>query len=169
MDEPLGALDKKLREYMQLEIKHIQKELKVTVVYVTHDQAEALTMSDRIAIMNQGQLEQVGPPRDIYRNPTNLFVAEFIGETNFLEGVVVQCSDKFAVAQIPRGQELHFSVSKPISKGDSVTLMIRPEAAFVLGEGQKPENQVKGVVEEVIYLGELLNIVYSSLAGRHSI
>ena len=88
MDEPLGALDKKLREHMQLEIKRIQETLGITVIYVTHDQSEALTMSDRIVVMNEGRIEQVGTPSELYEGPANRFVADFIGESNFLEGEV---------------------------------------------------------------------------------
>src|SRR5690606_25089861 len=88
MDEPLGALDKKLREEMQLEIKHIQEATNITTVYVTHDQEEALTMSDRIAVMRDGRIEQVGSPRDLYERPASAFVAGFLGDSNFLEGRV---------------------------------------------------------------------------------
>jgi len=92
MDEPLGALDKKLRDHMQLEIKHIQEELGITVIYVTHDQEEALTMSDRIAVMNFGKVVQVGSPSRLYEYPVNRFVADFIGKSNFIRGTYPQCT-----------------------------------------------------------------------------
>jgi ABC-type Fe3+/spermidine/putrescine transport system ATPase subunit len=92
MDEPLGALDKKLRAHMQLELKHIQRHLHVTVIYVTHDQEEALTMSDRVAVMQRGRIEQVGPPAELYEAPASRFVADFLGESNFVDGVVTGAS-----------------------------------------------------------------------------
>ena len=103
MDEPLGALDKKLREYMQLEIKQLQRQLRITVIYVTHDQSEALTMSDRIAIMNDGRFEQVGSPEGLYRVPANRFVADFIGETCFFRAVVAGTEGGLTVARAGGG------------------------------------------------------------------
>src|SRR5216117_3575949 len=107
MDEPLGALDKKLRAHMQLELKHIQQHLHVTVIYVTHDQEEALTMSDRVAVMRGGQTEQVGSPSKLYDAPGSPFVADFVGESNFLDGVVISTSpDGRAVVRAEGGLEL---------------------------------------------------------------
>ena len=107
MDEPLGALDKKLRAHMQLELKHIQRHLHVTVIYVTHDQEEAVTMSDRVAVMRRGRIEQVGAPAELYEAPANRFVADFLGESNFLDAVVVEPSgpDRYRV-RAPGGLEL---------------------------------------------------------------
>ena len=166
MDEPLGALDKKLREYMQLEIKHIQEKLKITVVYVTHDQGEGLTMSNRIAIIEKGRIEQVGSPHEVYRKPSNRFVADFIGESNFLDGIVVRFSgEHHASAKIAGGQEeVHFIASRPIAQGETVTLMIRPEAISIVGEDRINENQLNGVVKEVIFMGEY--IVYQVVLSQ---
>ena len=156
MDEPIGALDKKMREHMQVELKRLQKKLKITVVYVTHDQGEALNMSSKIAIMRKGRLEQVGSPKDIYRRPGNLYVAEFIGETIFFEGIVVRSSEGYGTVQIAGGQEVRFLAFRPITKDENVTLMVRPEAVFVPEGSQSEENRAGGVVEEVIYMGEFI-------------
>ncbi|MCF3997347.1 ATP-binding cassette domain-containing protein, partial [Pseudomonas aeruginosa] len=97
MDEPLGALDKQLREHMQMEIKHLHQRLGVTVVYVTHDQGEALTMSDRVAVFHQGEIQQIEPPRNLYEQPRNTFVANFIGENNRLSGQLLSCDGERCV------------------------------------------------------------------------
>ncbi len=154
MDEPLGALDKKLREYMQLEIKHLQRQLKITVIYVTHDQSEALTMSDRIAIMSQGQFEQVGSPDDLYRAPANRFVADFIGETCFFKAVVAGTEGDLTVARIG-DDTVRFPADTPAAPGAEVELMVRPEAVGIAAAGETEGNRLAGVVEEAIYLGEL--------------
>lgn len=151
MDEPLGALDKKLREEMQLEIKHIQESLNITTIYVTHDQEEALTMSDRIAVMRDGRIEQVGTPRELYERPANQFVADFIGESNFLKGRFVRRDgqsflemDNGWLVALPKGEELRV--------GEYVTLALRPER-IVLGDASA-DNRVEGIIEEIIYVGE---------------
>jgi spermidine/putrescine ABC transporter ATP-binding subunit len=156
MDEPLGALDKKLREHMQLEIKHIQRELKVTVIYVTHDQEEALVMSDRIAIMNEGRIEQIGTPDEIYEKPINKFVAGFIGESNFIEGSVADRKDDRIILQMEDGSALSLHLDEDINVGEEVCLCIRPEKLFIAGEDYSSENILEGVVKEVIYVGETL-------------
>ena len=153
MDEPLGALDKKLREHMQLEIKHLQKKLKVTVIYVTHDQSEALTMSDRIAIMNTGRFEQVGAPEELYRAPANRFVADFIGETCFLRATAESSDTSYGVARLGE-TTVRFSMLKPVEAGDSLELMVRPEAVVPAAERDDEQNTIGGVIEEVVYLGE---------------
>lgn len=104
MDEPLGALDKQLREHMQMEIKHLHQRLGVTVVYVTHDQGEALTMSDRVAVFHQGEIQQIEPPRNLYEQPRNTFVANFIGENNRLSGQLLSCDGERCVVGLPRGE-----------------------------------------------------------------
>ena len=155
MDEPLGALDKKLREYMQLEIKQLQRQLRITVIYVTHDQSEALTMSDRIAIMNDGRFEQVGPPDSLYRAPANRFVADFIGETCFLRAVVMGIEDDLTLARAGGGA-VRYPTDIPATPGTEVELMVRPEAVRIATPGEAAaENRLGGVVTEAIYLGEL--------------
>jgi len=152
MDEPLGALDKKLREQMQIEIKHIQKDLRITVIYVTHDQEEALTMSDRIAVMDQGVIVQCGDPEEIYERPTNEFVANFIGETNLFKGRssagCVVTSSGLAM-RLPEG-------SKGVD-GGAVHVALRPERVVMARpdtNGSGNPELFAGVIEEVIYVGD---------------
>ena len=155
MDEPLGALDKKLREAMQIELKHIQQQVGITVLYVTHDQEEALTLSDRIAVMKDGQVEQVGSAHDLYERPATRFVADFIGETNLLQVRIESCEgDLMAVSsrcmnRIPVLQEAGFKA------GDVVHLSVRPEKIYFLDEVGNMDCRVSGVVEEVIYMGDV--------------
>lgn len=160
MDEPLGALDKKLRGDMQLEIKRIQKMLDITTIYVTHDQEEALTMSDRIAIMNHGRIEQMGAPREIYENPNNAFVADFIGESNFLPVDVVEDQNGIALLRIKSEQQTNISLchTADIPSGDDLKLVVRPEKMLIapdLGEMRK----VSGKITDVIYLGEMVRYI----------
>jgi spermidine/putrescine transport system ATP-binding protein len=179
LDEPLGALDLKLRKAMQLELKQIQREVGITFIYVTHDQEEALTMSNRIAVMNLGLVQQVGEPRRIYERPANRFVADFIGETNFLPASVVDAADpaKVAVAGVP---VLAHADGRQLRPGQPVTLAIRPEKIALFppgdpapaagaqsddaaatdrsGDRHRPASEhglveLDGRVEEAIYIG----------------
>jgi len=152
MDEPLGALDKKLREEMQLEIKHIHERLGVTVIYVTHDQSEALTMSDRIAIFHDGRLQHVGPPKEIYDAPKNLFVARFIGESNVLTGVVTERTSTTCRVRVDDGQEIA-ALPVEVAAGDRVDVVVRPERVFLSSSASR-QNTAQGLVEEVIFLGD---------------
>jgi spermidine/putrescine ABC transporter ATP-binding subunit len=155
MDEPLGALDKKLREEMQLEIKHIQESLGITVIYVTHDQEEALTMSDRIAVMNQGRIEQVGPPVDLYEHPSNLFVADFIGESNVFKGQVVEVSDGTCTIRLTDDQLLLSGPSaQEIASGQDLHFVVRPERIRFVSDPQTMPNEIEGTVKEVVYVGD---------------
>lgn len=153
MDEPLGALDKQLREHMQLEIKYLQRALGMTVVYVTHDQSEALTMSDRIVVMNRGRLEQVGPPEELYERPTTRFVAGFLGESNFLEGNVIESRGFHGVIVVVGGLRVAATAPVPCATGSRVTLMVRPEKIVLDANGNEPENEFSGTIEEAIYSG----------------
>jgi ABC-type Fe3+/spermidine/putrescine transport system ATPase subunit len=155
MDEPLGALDKKLREHMQLEIKHLHKSVGITVIYVTHDQAEALTMSDRIAVMNLGRIEQVGSPGDLYERPKNKFVADFVGETNLIEAELMGESEGKSILVTSKGVKILFSLQvSPSTK--KVNLAIRPERISFAKSSQEKMNTYEGVVEETIYIGDTL-------------
>jgi len=154
MDEPLSALDKQLRERMQLELKNIQRRLGVTVVYVTHDQTEALVMSDKIAVMREGRLEQVGTPRDLYDRPANRYVAEFLGESNFLDGTVrdvvageccVECGGLLVVGTCPPG----------VQAGESLSVAVRPERLRLQSE-TTAANCVAARVDETIYVGDAI-------------
>ena len=154
MDEPLGALDKKLRAHMQLELKRIQRHVHVTVLYVTHDQEEALTMSDRIAVMRGGRVEQVGGPTELYEAPLNPFVADFLGESNFIDGVVVTTEGGRALVRADAGLEFWGVGATPLRAGERVTSAVRPEK-LAPEEAPSPElNRCKGIVAEVVYAGD---------------
>ena len=153
MDEPLGALDKNLRESMQYEIKHIHESIGVTVVYVTHDQTEALTMSSRIAVFNDGKVQQLSSPDELYERPVNSFVAEFIGENNTFGGTVSDISGDTCKVKLNNGTEI---LANPISvkaKGEKTTVSLRPERALI-NPKDKMDNNHKGKIEEVIYHGD---------------
>lgn len=159
MDEPLGALDKKLREHMQLELKHLQKSLNMTVVYVTHDQGEALTMSDRIAVMDKGRIEQLDSPRLLYENPGNRFLADFLGESNFLEGKVVEAEKQYFVVAGRDGSQFKASPRQDVKIGDQVCLAIRPERVQIDDLSGKFANSVDAVIEEIVYSGEVTKYI----------
>jgi ABC-type Fe3+/spermidine/putrescine transport system ATPase subunit len=156
MDEPLGALDKRLRQHMQSEIKRIQRELTITVIYVTHDQEEALTMSDRIALMHEGRLAQVGTPAQLYNEPRNVFVADFIGESNFLSGVVIGAGPENLIeVEAADGAVFRATTRKLLRPGDKVTAAIRPEHLTILREpADVSTNHRCGNVVEVVYVGD---------------
>jgi spermidine/putrescine ABC transporter ATP-binding subunit len=155
MDEPLGALDRKLREELQLELRQLQRELGTTVVYVTHDQGEALTMADRIAVIHEGRLRQVGAPRELYERPATAFVAGFIGETNLLEGQVVGASSDCTI-RVASGDELvvRLDEGRTPEPGAAVRVAIRPER-FRLEPGHVP-GALHGRVAEVVYVGDVV-------------
>jgi len=152
MDEPLGALDKQLREHMQFEIKHLHERLGVTVVYVTHDQSEALTMSDRIAVFNDGVIQQLAPPADLYERPDNAFVAQFIGENNKLAGHVTAIDGGEAEIRLETGQTVRAKAVNCGGVGERTQLSIRPERVLVGSDAQS--NTLVGRVQELIYLGD---------------
>jgi len=154
MDEPLGALDKQLREQMQYEIKHIHEGLGVTVVYVTHDQSEALTMSNRIAVFNDGVIQQLASPSDLYEKPRNAFVAQFIGENNRLSGTVKSIADRKCVIQLDDGSVVNALPVNVSGTGDGSILSLRPERVEVNPPEGKYPNLFEGKVEELIYLGD---------------
>ncbi|MDE2790342.1 MAG: ABC transporter ATP-binding protein [Paracoccaceae bacterium] len=153
MDEPLGALDKQLREHMQLEIKHLHERLGVTVVYVTHDQSEALTMSDRIAVFNDGVIQQLSLPDDLYERPENAFVAQFIGENNRLLGTVEGIDGNHALVILDDGSKKRALAVNCGDGGSRTTLSIRPERVALGGDGNEA-NVTEGDVLELIYLGD---------------
>ncbi|RWP94990.1 ABC transporter ATP-binding protein, partial [Mesorhizobium sp.] len=155
MDEPLSALDKQLREHMQLELKHLQKSLETTVVFVTHDQIEALTMSDRIVVMNEGNVEQIGTPEEVYENPRTRFVASFIGESNFLDAHLAGESDHEPVVEVA-GLQVHATWQGLERQTGPVTLMIRPEKIIPLTAGSRADNEFEGVVQEAVYRGSIV-------------
>ena len=177
LDEPLGAIDLKLRKEMQLELKALNQQLGTTFVYVTHDQEEALTMSDRIAVMDNGRVAQLGTPAEIYENPRTAFVARFIGESNFFEGTAKSRNDGHRNLPVPAGEVeengrtwnvrtshgIDFQVPDhpSLRQGKTVRIAVRPEWMDV----QKPdgvppgENSLKGAVRDIIYLGETMHVI----------
>jgi ABC-type Fe3+/spermidine/putrescine transport system ATPase subunit len=155
LDEPLGALDKKLREQMQTEIKDLQRELRMTVVSVTHDQVEALSMSDRIAVMRDGKIEQVGTPDALYRRPNSRFVADFIGEASLLAATAVQSVQGQMVADLA-GSQIRFTSESPVSPGAKMTIIVRPEAIAPAVETRAVKNRIEGIIERRVYLGDVM-------------
>jgi spermidine/putrescine transport system ATP-binding protein len=153
LDEPLGALDLKLRKAMQLELKHLQTKVGITFIYVTHDQEEALTMSDRIAVMDGGHVLQVGHPIDIYEDPSTRFVADFVGETNFLEGHVEAVQNGHVEVGIAGALVQARTPRRKLAKGGEVTLIVRPEKlALARANGHQPGG-MPGRIQEVVYIG----------------
>jgi len=154
MDEPLGALDKKLREQMQYEIKHIHENIGITVVYVTHDQSEALTMSNRIAVFNDGKIQQISTPDILYEKPECAFVAQFIGENNQLKGKVKSINGNSCVIKTEKGDEIKSLKVNINSVGDGSTVSLRPERVEINSSDSNFENSFSGTVKELIYLGD---------------
>jgi putative spermidine/putrescine transport system ATP-binding protein len=159
MDEPLGALDKQLREHMQFEIKHLHNSLGITVVYVTHDQGEALTMSDRVAVFNDGRIQQLAPPADLYERPENSFVAQFIGENNKLLGTVQELNGDKALVKLATGEIIDATPVNITAVGQNTLVSIRPERVEFKPEMMPPGAHMIGAeVIEVIYMGDILRV-----------
>ncbi|WP_050527699.1 ABC transporter ATP-binding protein [Pseudorhodobacter aquimaris] len=156
MDEPLGALDKQLREHMQFEIKHLHESLGITVVYVTHDQGEALTMSDRVAVFNDGRIQQLAPPDELYERPDNAFVAQFIGENNKLDGVIEEISGDQAKVRLASGELIAATPVNIAEKGARTLVSIRPERVEFKAEMMPAgAHMIDAEVLEFIYMGDL--------------
>ncbi|MCV2875220.1 ABC transporter ATP-binding protein [Rhodobacteraceae bacterium XHP0102] len=156
MDEPLGALDKQLREHMQFEITNLAHQLGITTVYVTHDQTEALTMSDRVAVFDDGRIQQLDPPDVLYEQPQNSFVAQFIGENNTLSGVVTQISGDRCLVKLDSGDEIDARPVNVSAVGDRTTVSIRPERVEMDKRRLSPDaHTLKGEVLEFIYMGDI--------------
>ena len=165
MDEPLGALDKNLRESMQYEIKHIHESIGVTVVYVTHDQGEALTMSNRIAVFNDGKVQQLSSPDKLYEEPVNSFVAEFIGENNRFSGQVTDVSKDKCKVKLDDGSEILANPITVKSNGDKTIVSLRPERALI-NTKDNMENNFKGKIEEIIYHGDHTRVRLNLLGNK---
>jgi spermidine/putrescine transport system ATP-binding protein len=169
LDEPLGALDVKLRKQMQLELKRIQAELGTTFVYVTHDQEEALAMSDRIAVMNGGRVEQIGSPREIYDRPHTAFVADFIGSLNVLELVAHERVGSFAMMRMGAADRIVVPVEDGVHSGDRLRVAVRPEQVRIGSPGEAgPDggSRLDGTVAEIVYLGMYTQFHVETAAGR---
>jgi putative spermidine/putrescine transport system ATP-binding protein len=161
MDEPLGALDKKLREQMQIEIRRIHRSVGTTVIYVTHDQAEALTMSDVVVVMHQARIAQIGTPRALYEAPANLFVADFLGDSNLLAARIIEVSGADVTVELESGEIIQAARGElAATAGDRVVVLIRPEdmslrAASVQGDGH---HSLAGTVQDVSYHGDTFKL-----------
>jgi spermidine/putrescine transport system ATP-binding protein len=161
LDEPLGALDLKLRKEMQLELKRVHREVGITFVYVTHDQEEALTMSDRIAVMDAGRIVQLGSPKEVYRRPRTPFVANFVGVSNLLDGVVSDREDGVATVAVDGEWRFRKPLDQPPVPPQPVLVAVRPEDVRIAsGEGG-----LSGCVQDVIYLGSRVTLVVRLAGG----
>nr|WTB33192.1 ABC transporter ATP-binding protein [Streptomyces sp. NBC_00830] len=162
LDEPLSNLDAKLRETMRFELKRLQRELNLTAIYVTHDQSEALVMSNRIAVMNKGRIEQIGKPREIYTRPATRFVAEFIGTSNFIEGTVASVKGDEVVAETDQGRLVARNVVRVPAVGETVLISIRPESVGIstVHRGDVP-NEWSGKVLTRAFLGDVVDHIVS--------
>jgi len=165
LDEPLGALDAKLRKALQIELKALQEEIGITFVYVTHDQEEALTMSDRLAVMSNGRVEQIGSPSEVYEEPTTAYVADFLGVSNLMdataEGTVAdsRCRVKLGEFELMAGQG-DTDVRGPVK------IVIRPERVRLEESGASGENRVPGMVERVVYVGSIMQVIVHLAPGQ---
>jgi len=166
MDEPLGALDRKLREEMQSELKSIQREIGVTTLYVTHDQQEALALSDRIAVMNSGDVVQIGPPLELYDRPAADFVASFLGDVNFLEATAMGWTNGLASVELSPGVCITVSTSTPLTPGKRVRLAIRPERLRLQAGGETESASWTVVIRAVIFHGEMVRYVVEAPGAR---
>jgi spermidine/putrescine transport system ATP-binding protein len=163
LDEPLGALDAKLRKRLQIELKALQEEVGITFIYVTHDQEEALTMSDRIAVMSQGRVEQVGPPKEIYEEPATAYVADFLGVSNLMEAKVTGTTADGCIVRLGEFEIV-------AGKGDTsvtgdVKMTIRPERVVLAASGTTGENCIPGMVDRTVYVGSIMQILLNLPSG----
>lgn len=165
MDEPLGALDKKLREQMQYEITRLHEQLGVTVLYVTHDQAEALSMSSRIAVFNDGVVQQCAPPAELYERPANAFVAEFIGENNFIDGTVEAISGGQAKIATAGGQSLVAVASDGLKENAPCRVSVRPEKLFIHPTAHDHDNALTAAFITRIYVGDFIRYYFRLPSG----
>ena len=164
LDEPLGALDAKLRKALQIELKAIQEEVGITFIYVTHDQEEALTMSDRLAVMSNGQIEQVGPPKEVYEEPATAYVADFLGVSNLMDATAYGpaeggCRVRFGDFELIAGQ------GEPDAHGE-VKLSIRPERVDLEEAGTSGANRIPGMVERLVYVGSTMQVIVNLAPGE---
>ena len=177
MDEPLGALDKKLRDSLQREIKHLHDNLGITVIYVTHDQEEAMVMSDRVCLMNEGRIEQIGSPSELYFQPKSIFAADFLGESNLFAGKVVSQAAEGMTIERADGVAVSGICDDQVSNGETVHYMIRPENIRVYLDEGSEENFARGKLKETIMIGQLTKyfleladeseLVATTLTGSH--
>lgn len=171
LDEPLGALDLKIRKQLQGELRNIQRKVGITFVYVTHDQEEAMVLSDRIAVMDRGKVVQEGTPTSIYHHPANRFVANFIGESNFFDGKVMDIAADEVSVDVPGfRQPIRVLAKRPVARGETVTVMVRPECMVLIPDPSTAErrdlvNVVEGVIAKAAFLGMYTQIVVELTNG----
>jgi len=164
LDEPLGALDAKLRKRLQIELKALQEEVGITFIYVTHDQEEALTMSDRIAVMSQGRVEQVGDPKEIYEEPATAYVADFLGVSNLMEGTASGPGD--GGCKVALGEFNLMAGQGDAGTSGPTKITIRPERVVLEAQGTTGPNRVPGMVERVVYVGSILQVIVNLAPGE---
>ena len=166
LDEPLGALDKKLREEMQVELRQLQRRTGITTVFVSHDQEEALTLSDRIVVMNEGRIQQIGTPKEIYEFPETKFVSDFIGVSNFFQGLYVEDMKDYSKMEVAK--EVHvFSKKATLSRGEKCFISIRPEKIVVLRKKDHSyENSLNGTIINIVYLGMITHYYVKTEFGE---
>lgn len=158
LDEPLSNLDFKLRKTMRFELKRMQRQLKITTIFVTHDQQEALSLSDWVVVMNEGKIEQVGTPNDIYENPVSVFVADFIGSTNIIRGVVAHCDTARGICEVrlPGSSVISIPFKETVKAGEEINFIIKPEK-IELRRARQREYAIEGKVSGASYLGSAFN------------
>ena len=169
LDEPLGALDLKLRKQMQLELKRIQKEVGITFVFVTHDQEEAMTISDRIAVMNNGKIEQLGPPEEVYERPATEFVAEFLGASNLLDGAYRGSDDGLGLVELESGTKIRIPDAVHRQDGERLRVGVRPEKIHVLAAAAQPvpgHNVVAATLRSAVFAGVSFQYFFQTQEGR---
>jgi spermidine/putrescine transport system ATP-binding protein len=166
LDEPLGALDLKLRKAMQIELKHLQEQVGITFIYVTHDQEEALTMSDRIAVMKDGVIQQIGNPVSLYEEPANRFVADFIGESNFINGIFEGMEQEMAVIRI--GEERIYAMigREEPAQNTATTITVRPERMAISSPDEREGPGITGTIMEVVYIGTDIRYLLRIASGQ---
>jgi spermidine/putrescine transport system ATP-binding protein len=154
LDEPLGALDLKLREQMKVELKKLQAKVGTTFVYITHDQSEALVMSDHVAVMNQGVFEQIDSPQNLYNDPKTPFVAQFVGDNNAWTGTIKQCNENTAEVQTAEGNIFRTKLRQPMQAGDRVDLFLRPEAMLIQPDSSLADlNRFEVIIKDILFDG----------------
>ena len=169
LDEPLGALDLKLRKQMQLELKRIQDEVGITFIFVTHDQEEAMTISDRIAVMNRGKIEQLGRPEEVYEHPATQFVAEFLGASNLIDGTYRGVTDGWGVVEVGGGQSIRIPKGTDAAAGSSVRVGVRPEKLHVYADGKdvpRDHNSIEATLRNAVFVGVSYQYFFDASGGR---
>jgi putative spermidine/putrescine transport system ATP-binding protein len=165
LDEPFGALDRKLRESMELEVRRLQQRLGLTTILITHDQEEALVMSDRIAVMRDGRVQQIGAPETIYARPCDAFVADFVGESNLIGGRVDAIEQGRVRIARPDGRTILAQANAELALGDDVTVLLRPEMPRLIDEASPSDNEFRGRIAETIYLGNAIKYRLTAADG----